>query len=240
MTRGEREILIERYLNGEMPSSQEQDFFIQVAVDKELRQELKAYRTVDSAFRKDREAERSEHTALRSRVAALLLLYPASGDPIPAGTTQYSGEGASSGGTLSRMAGGPAKWIAASGFAVLLAIGVYFLSPSTATPPAAPPPQQVTAPKPATLPAPSVPQSAAVDQRTTEATDGQTQIHDEAKPVRRSPAHQASGRTAVEGTNAVEHSSAPPAQASSAAPKSSERRRNDTLNVGLRIEFPKK
>ncbi|MEO5929975.1 MAG: hypothetical protein ABIR47_08585, partial [Candidatus Kapaibacterium sp.] len=72
MTRSERELFIQRYLSGEMTSSEEGDFFLQVALDKELRHDLQAQKTVESAFRKDREAVASEHTGLRLKMAAML------------------------------------------------------------------------------------------------------------------------------------------------------------------------
>ncbi len=79
MTRAERERLIELYFDGKMSPGEEQDFFIQVAMDKELRRELKAHRAIDSAMRKEREAEPTEHTQLRSRVAATLAASGTSG-----------------------------------------------------------------------------------------------------------------------------------------------------------------
>jgi negative regulator of sigma E activity len=77
MTRVEREQLIARYLGGEMSATEEQEFFIRVAVDKELRQDLRAQRTVESALRKDRDAESTGHTALRMRIASVLAATPA-------------------------------------------------------------------------------------------------------------------------------------------------------------------
>lgn len=83
MTRLERERHIERYLSGSMTPAEEQDFFIQAALDREMRYELKALMTVDSAIRKEREAESGEHTALRTRVAAMLVAAPAAEQPGP-------------------------------------------------------------------------------------------------------------------------------------------------------------
>ena len=76
MTRSEREHIIQRYLSGEMSSAEEGDFFIQVALDRELRHDLQAQQTIESAFRKEREAERVGHTALRTRVASMLAAGP--------------------------------------------------------------------------------------------------------------------------------------------------------------------
>ena len=100
MTRSERERQIERYISGEMSPAEEQDFFIQAALEKELRLELKALVTVDSAIRKDREAEPAEHTALRSRVAAMLAAAPPAQDPAASAVPRPAapGAGAPSGG----------------------------------------------------------------------------------------------------------------------------------------------
>lgn len=76
MTRSEREQLIERYLSGEMSSAEEGEFFIQVALDSELRLDLKAHRTIDSAISKERETVPAEHTALRGRMASMLAATP--------------------------------------------------------------------------------------------------------------------------------------------------------------------
>lgn len=72
MTRTEQERLVERYLNSEMSSADEQEFFIQVAVDSNLRQTLKAYRIVESALRKHRDAALSQHAESRSRIISTL------------------------------------------------------------------------------------------------------------------------------------------------------------------------
>ena len=77
MTRSERERLIVRHLSGEMGPTEERDFFLQVALDKELRQELQAQRTIDSAFKKEREGEPTQHTALRMRIQDVLAASPA-------------------------------------------------------------------------------------------------------------------------------------------------------------------
>ncbi len=74
MTRSEREAHIQRYLSGAMTSAEEQDFFIQVAVDDDLRLELKAQRTVESAMRKERDALFTSHAGLRERVATSLAM----------------------------------------------------------------------------------------------------------------------------------------------------------------------
>ena len=76
MTRIECERLVERYLEGGMDSAAEQDFFIQVALDNELRQTLKAYRIVQDTIRKERELGMSNHVAARQLLAGLLLPSP--------------------------------------------------------------------------------------------------------------------------------------------------------------------
>jgi hypothetical protein len=76
MTRSERERLIDRYLSGEMGSAEEHDFFIQVAVDKEMRQEFKAHRIIESALRKDRYANDLQHSGVRIRIESLLTASP--------------------------------------------------------------------------------------------------------------------------------------------------------------------
>jgi hypothetical protein len=66
------EELIERYLSGAMSGVEEEDFFARVAVDSNLRNELKAYRIMEDALRKHREGFSTEHSATRRRVVAAL------------------------------------------------------------------------------------------------------------------------------------------------------------------------
>ncbi len=84
----DREQLVERYLNGELTGSQEQDFFIKVAVDNEMRRTLRAMMIVDSAFRLDREVVSTDRPAVRARVMASLAA--SSLDPAPAGSGSRS------------------------------------------------------------------------------------------------------------------------------------------------------
>lgn len=72
MIRADRDRLIERYMNGQMTQGEEEAFFINAAVNPELRQELKAHRLVETAVRKDRDGLATGHAALRNRVAATL------------------------------------------------------------------------------------------------------------------------------------------------------------------------
>lgn len=72
MTPMERESLIRTYLEGSMSSDEEHEFFIDVALNAELRTELKAYRTVESAIRKDREIDAGDILQLERSVMAAL------------------------------------------------------------------------------------------------------------------------------------------------------------------------
>lgn len=72
MTRREQERLVGRYLGGELAGAEEQDFFIQVAVDNDLRQTLKAYQVVDSALHKHRETIPVQHPESRERMVMML------------------------------------------------------------------------------------------------------------------------------------------------------------------------
>jgi len=71
MTRIEREQMIERYVQGMMPSSEEERFLIEVASDPELRYELKASQVIDSAIRKDRSRGMIPTGKMRANIALL-------------------------------------------------------------------------------------------------------------------------------------------------------------------------
>lgn len=71
MTRIEREQMIERYVQGMMPSSEEERFLIEVASDPELRYELKASQVIDSAIRKDRSRGVIPTGKMRANIALL-------------------------------------------------------------------------------------------------------------------------------------------------------------------------
>lgn len=116
MTRVEREQLIARYLGGEFTTAEEQDFFIRVAVDKDLRQDLRAQRTVDSALTKDRDAQATGHSGMRVRVASVLAATPAGPASVPPHAIP-SGAAAASGSAALPNATGVAgaiamKWLA--------------------------------------------------------------------------------------------------------------------------------
>ncbi len=72
MNRAEQERLVEHYLAGAMSTADEEDFYLQVAIDAELRQTLKAYRIVDSALRKHRDAVRPHQDLGRERLMIML------------------------------------------------------------------------------------------------------------------------------------------------------------------------
>jgi hypothetical protein len=76
VTRIERENLIERYLRGEMSLEEEENFFIEVASNQELRYELKAYQVVERAIATDRTAGDRPYTALRARMQKQLTATP--------------------------------------------------------------------------------------------------------------------------------------------------------------------
>ena len=72
MTRAEREQQIARYLRGDMTPAEEESFFIQVALDGELRTELKAHRIIDDSIENYRRSQARPHTTLRERTTAML------------------------------------------------------------------------------------------------------------------------------------------------------------------------
>ncbi|MGE3799435.1 MAG: hypothetical protein AB7H80_00280 [Candidatus Kapaibacterium sp.] len=78
MNRIEREELLRRYLEGEMNLQGEHDFFIQVALDKELRHELKAQQTIERAFQKDRVSDSVNYSTIQAGVTAMLATLPQS------------------------------------------------------------------------------------------------------------------------------------------------------------------
>jgi hypothetical protein len=137
--------LVERYLAGEMTVPEEQDFFIQVAVNDELRQMLKAYQIVDNALRKDRAATRTnDNDRSRSRahiVAVLSATAPLAGGSAHgiggAAATDASGKGAAtaSATTSGTTAGGllagatATKVVISIVAATVLSIGAFVVSP---------------------------------------------------------------------------------------------------------------
>ena len=99
MTRLEREQLIERYLGGELSGAEEEAFFLEVAANRELRQELRAYRLVEQALAKESSGMHTTHSALRAHIQNLAL--------IPGTEAMVGAQGAGSGsGTAGTAAGG--------------------------------------------------------------------------------------------------------------------------------------
>src|SRR5438477_12447822 len=74
MTRAQREIVVERYLAGEMSASEEQEFFMGVATDGDLFQLLRAHRMVERALDKDRDAIPAGYLAIQERAMAMLAM----------------------------------------------------------------------------------------------------------------------------------------------------------------------
>ncbi|MGE3799534.1 MAG: hypothetical protein AB7H80_00785 [Candidatus Kapaibacterium sp.] len=72
MKRTEREQLIERYLEGSLTPGEEQEFFIEVATDREMQYDLKASQVVESAIRKDRELAPNSWSGTRTELTAML------------------------------------------------------------------------------------------------------------------------------------------------------------------------
>lgn len=130
MIRADRDRLIERYMNGQMTQAEEEAFFINAAVNPELRQELKAHRLVETAVRKERDGLTNGlttgHAALRNRVAATL----ASASPAP-----VMEPAAAQGGMLvERVLGSVAAHPSVTAIIVgILAIGVVVLQPWEST-----------------------------------------------------------------------------------------------------------
>lgn len=86
----EQERLVEQYLGGSMSPDEEQEFFIKVAVDSNLRQTLKAYRVVESALRKHRDAVAVQHVAARGNLMAAL---QKASQSVPAATSHSGNAG---------------------------------------------------------------------------------------------------------------------------------------------------
>lgn len=120
MNRAEQERLVERYLGSAMAAAEEEEFFLNVAVDRELRQTLKAYRIVESALRKHRTRTYAPRGRARARLVTLLET-----DTVPSGTAGLPGAAAAPQrtrrrgmlvfGTMCAMAG--------------MLVGVYFVAP---------------------------------------------------------------------------------------------------------------
>jgi hypothetical protein len=257
MTRAEREMMIGRYMSGGMSSAEEQEFFIQVAVDPELRLDLKAHRTVESAMRKDRDAEPAGHTALRGRIAGTLAAYP----PNPGQSASPVLPPGSPASALVQTGGGIAlaKWLGAAVVVIATAVGGVMLLPSAeekaeapatsiGSPPAVTPRQQLPSDSPApagvTTSAPSV----------TERGSKERVTAGEERPARRDLIDRTTDRTA-ERPGSVrpasrEQSGAPdaavqrPVRSKHSLPDidaaATKRSSGDSIPVGITIVLPKK
>ncbi len=117
MARNDYEALLERYVNGTLSAAEEEEFFIHVALNRELRNDLKAQRILQDAMQKDRNAEPVQHTALRSRVAETLAASPA----VASNPEQtFSGAGA-----REAVAGGPG-WAIGTGLIAVAIVAILF------------------------------------------------------------------------------------------------------------------
>ena len=72
MTQNERELLVEKYLAGDMNAAEESDFFINVALDNNLQQSLRAQRTLHRALASDMRNAVPQQASYRTNIMALL------------------------------------------------------------------------------------------------------------------------------------------------------------------------
>lgn len=254
MTRLERESMIGRYMCGGMTSAEEQEFFIQVALDPELRLELKAHRTVESAMRKDRDAEPTGHTALRGRIASTLAAHP----PQPS-TMAAAGEGTAN--TVSSLLGGTGmtfgKW--AGGAIVLVVAAVWgvglFQEPDvmpaggTATETRVAMPAQPTDSSFSPTVAPSTPTRQVLPEKPVDGTElsneGAPKQEIGSDPSASRQDHQSSGTSIEAGQREGASAAEKPSPTDPALPdlgSTPKRSTDDSLKVGLNIEVevPKK
>jgi hypothetical protein len=261
MTRVEREQLISRYLGGDMNTAEEQEFFIRVAVDKELRQDLRAQRTVDSALRKDRDAESTGHTALRMRVASVLAATPTDPTSIPS-EPMPAGAGASTSGVLTL------KWIVGIAVGAIATATVVLLPDALRAPDAqerssAPPSVSQSAtdhaqPTPSSAASESsiVPKSMpldSLDMSTSSLTPSRSTPQLSAAPLRRGEPERLRTRRDQREAQSVATERASPSQASaldadSAVPATADAdsfdrndntRHDDSIDIGIKLRFPK-
>lgn len=114
MNRLERDDLLQRYLAGWMSGPEEEEFFIKVALDRELRGELQAHRAIDSAIRKEVSGQPGRHSAARQKSMAMLAAMPAPARKPSAPSPR-----------------GGSVWWGVAGLAIVLALSVLFIRPST-------------------------------------------------------------------------------------------------------------
>jgi hypothetical protein len=169
MTRAEQERMVERYLGGEMNSADEEEFFIQVAIDSDLRQTLKAYRIVESAIRKHRDTAASRHSETRDRLISMLGTQPGKepvgrSRPSPIPRTGMADPQNQRRVALAVFGTALLRWRFAMVAAIALIIGIYGIAPLIHDQPeAAPAPQRLadvrSSARPA-APAPTVAEAA--------------------------------------------------------------------------------
>lgn len=211
MTRVEREELLRRYLEGEMSLEQEHDFIIQVALDKELRHELKAQQTIDRAFRKDRVVDPSAYASLQSAVSAMIAA--------PAATAEPASAVAGTASIYARFLGkGVQRWTLGgiAGLALLGGVLLFGLPDGDERSPAAR--QEVVPEHPDVYTAPAVPEPL-------DRPDGISQAHD---APRQSGATDLSEKTAVQDRS----ESRPRVAASPSSSRSAGRSRSDSVIQG--------
>jgi hypothetical protein len=149
MTRSEQERLVERYLSGEMVSADEEEFFMQVAVNQDLRQTLKAYRIMESAIRKHRDNAPTHHDQSRSRLIAMLSAHaaahptaanPAAAHPTAAGNSAARAAGKSFGRRVT-VSTATLQWIVGSVAVFACVLGTFIVAPLINNSPTTPQPR---------------------------------------------------------------------------------------------------
>lgn len=246
MTRNEREQLIERWARGEMTPSEEQNFFIEVAANRELRSELKAYRIVDEALRKDDAAYTSTYTSLRAGMLAMIAAEGALGGGSSAGkghsdraTSKLPAEGAPVSGDRSSSV----LWKSvAAGLAMAVVVMVFLFSSADRNRSAMPEPAVVphleqwtrpAAPRPIdTLPTPidAAPSAA-------RKSDGEPAAAAVERPRRVAPRRDHAESFDRIGTSQGSDAMEP---ATESVETKQERARRDSLKIKLMIQPPKK
>jgi len=202
MTQNEHEMLVEKYLAGDMNTAEESDFFINVALDNNLRQTLRAQHTLRRALAADLQTAVPQQAAYRSSIMALLATTQVIGGAgIGAGA---SGAASGSGAAGAGAAAGSAvtgtvltKVILGTAVGLSLVGGTLYVadqlssSNQPATPNAAPVQRQLEALPPQLQP-PAAP-----------ATEQPAQSQQAAEPAKR---YRVPSQTAKQGGNSSEHS----------------------------------
>ena len=171
MTRTEREEILRRYIDGELSLEEEHEFFIEVALDKELRHSLKAQREIDEAIKAHRgKPTPSEYASMQTGVAAVLTTTGAPQTTTP-GTSSSPFFANWSGSTL--IAG-----IAGSGLILLTVLVLLVNSPSNTSNASYPP--NGTGEE-------NAPRNSSIDQRTDPVLPEQTSSKEESVITEQSP-----------------------------------------------------